>query len=137
MSNNATQNDFISDRCINVLNFNYDPTGNNLSQEYFTLKNSCLYSIDMGGWTAKDDATTSHIFTFPVFNLDVNAELSVHTGNGLNTSTDLYWGKNNFIPAQAVWNNDRDTLYLNTPNGTSVLICSYPNNGSILNCPDL
>ena len=133
-TNNTTQNEFISDNCISVLNFNYDPAGNNLSQEYFTLKNSCHYSVDMGGWTARDNTTmNSHIFTFPVFNLDFNAELSVHTGNGTNTSTDLYYRKK--IP---IWNDEGgDTLYLNTSNGTSVLICPYPNNGSISNCPDL
>ena len=130
---NATQNDFISDNCLSVLNFNYAPAGNNLSQEHFTLKNSCSYSVDISGWTARDNATTLHIFTFPVFNLQVNAELSVHTGNGTNTSTDLYFRKKS-----PVWNDDGgDTLYLNTSNGTSVLICPYPNNGSILNCPDL
>ena len=116
------QNNFISDNCISVLNFNYAPIGNNLSNEYFTLKNSCPYSVNITSWTARDNTTiNTHIFIFPVFNLDANAQLSVHTGNGTNTSTDLYYRKNS-----AVWNNDKDTLYLNTSNGTSVLIHSYP-----------
>ena len=132
-TNSSQGNNFISDNCISVLDFNYAPAGNNLSNEYFTLKNSCSYSVGIISWTAKDDTTiNTHIFTFPVFNLDVNAELSIHTGNGTNTSTDLYFRKNS-----AVWNNDKDTLYMDTANGTSVLVCPYPNNGSILNCPDL
>jgi len=139
MGKNETpkQNDFLSDNCISVPDFNYAPAGNNLSNEYFTLKNSCSYSVDMGGWTARDNTTLiSHIFTFPAFNLNVNAELSIHTGNGINTSADLYWGRGN-ASLNAIWNNGNDVLYLDTSNGTSVLICPYPNNGSISNCPDL
>ncbi len=39
MQINTTNSNFLSDNCIGVLNFNYAPAGNNLSQEYFTLKN--------------------------------------------------------------------------------------------------
>lgn len=119
-STNTTQvNNFISDNCINVLNFNYAPAGNNLSEEYFTLKNSCSYQIDMSGWTAKDNST--HVYTFPSFNLGNAAQVTIITGSGSNNPTTLYWGS-----GIAIWNNGGDTLYLNTSNGTSVLIYSYP-----------
>ena len=111
--------DLILDNCMRVLNFNYAPAGNNLSDEYFTLKNSCSYQIDMSGWTAKDNA--EHAYTFPSFNLGNAAKVSVVTGSGIDNSTALYWGR-----SSAVWNNNVDTLYLNTSNGTSVLIYSYP-----------
>ena len=116
-ANNATngtiQNDFIADNCISVLKYNL--TGVNLTDEYFTLKNSCSYSIGLGGWTAKDDA--NHVYTFPSFNLVNNWEVTVITGTGSNNPTTLYWGR-----GSAVWNNGGDTLYLNASNGTSVLI---------------
>ena len=101
------------------MNFSYAPAGNNLSNEFFTLKNSCSYQIDMSGWTAKDNST--HVFTFSVFNLDAGSQISVVTSSGINNSATLYWGR-----SSAVWNNNGDTLYLNTSNGTSVLIYSYP-----------
>ena len=119
-STNTTQGyNFISDNCISVLNFNYAPAGNNLSEEYFTLKNSCSYQIDMSGWTAKDNST--HVYTFPSFNLGNAAQVTIFTGSGSNTPTTLYWGS-----GIAIWNNNGDALYLNTSNGASVLIYSYP-----------
>lgn len=119
-STDTTQgNNFMLDSCMSVLNFNYAPAGNNLSNEYFTLKNSCSYSIDMSGWTAKDNS--NHVYTFPSFNLGDAAQVSIVTGSGTGNSTTLYWGR-----SSAVWNNDGDTLYLNASNGTSVLIYSYP-----------
>ena len=119
-STNTTQgHDFLSDNCISVLNFNYAPAGNNLSQEYFTLKNSCSYQIDMSSWTAKDNST--HVYTFPSFNLDNAAQVKVVTGSGTNDQATLYWGS-----GIAIWNNNGDSLYLNTSNGTLVLVYSYP-----------
>lgn len=103
----------VSYDCINVLKYNL--TGNKSTDEYFTLKNSCSYQIDMGGWTASDNA--NHVYTFPSFNLANNGEVTIVTGGGVNSQTTLYWGR-----GSAVWNNGGDTLYLNSSNGASVLI---------------
>ena len=115
-SNNTTTNttaDYITDGCMSVPKYNL--TGNKSTDEYFTLKNSCSYQIDMGGWTATDDA--NHVYTFPSFNLASNGDVTIVTGSGANNQTKLYWGR-----GSAVWNNGGDTLYLNASNGTSVLI---------------
>ncbi|MBI1936195.1 lamin tail domain-containing protein [Candidatus Woesearchaeota archaeon] len=116
-------NDYIADICISVKNFNYDAAGSdnsaNLNDEYFTLKNSCPYSVGMAGWIAKDIA--NHIFTFPSFNLGSGAEVSVHTGSGANDASNLHWGRSSHV-----WNNGGDTLYLTNSEGTSVLTYSYP-----------
>ncbi len=112
-TNETIQNDFIADNCISVLKYNL--TGSNITDEYFTLKNLCSYQIDMSGWTASDDA--DHVYTFPSFNLASNGEVTIVTGSGINSQTTLYWGR-----GSAVWNNGGDTLYLNSSNGTSVLI---------------
>ena len=111
-------NDYIKDKCINVIKFNYTG-GTKATDEYFTLKNGCIYSIDMTGWTAKDES--NHVFAFSSFNFGISAEISVVTGTGINATTTLYWGR-----GSAVWNNDKDTLYLNDSKGASVLIYSYP-----------
>ena len=121
---NATQpapgqnNDYISDKCISVVKFNYTG-GANATDEYFTLKNGCAYSISLEGWTAKDES--KHIFTFPSFNFGASAEISVVTGTGLNTAASLYWNR-----GSPVWNNDKDTLYLNDSMSQPVLTYSYP-----------
>ena len=112
-TNNTTQNDFIADGCMSVLKYNL--TGNTATDEYFTLKNSCFYTIDMSGWTANDDSIW--VYTFTAFNLANNGEVTVITGSGSNSQTTLYWGR-----GSAVWNNGGDTLYLNASNGTNVLI---------------
>ena len=121
---NATQpppdqaNDYIADKCISVVKFNYTG-GANATDEHFTLKNGCAYSINLGGWTAKDES--KHTFTFPSFNFVAAAEISVVTGTGTNTTASLYWGR-----GSAVWNNDKDTLYLNDSKSQPVLTYSYP-----------
>ena len=120
-NNNSTnnsasqQNNFISDGCMSVSKYNL--TGNNATDEYFTLKNSCSYQIDITGWTATDDA--SHVYKFPSFTLVNSGEVTVVTGSGSSSQTILYWGRNS-----AVWNNNGDTLYLNASNSASVLIKS-------------
>ena len=113
ITNNATQNDFIADGCMSILKYNL--TGNTATDEYFTLKNSCSYSIDMSSWTANDNSIW--VYTFPAFNLASSGEVTVITGSGSNSQTTLYWGR-----GSAVWNNGGDTLYLNVSNGTNVLI---------------
>lgn len=136
VSNNATNTTSNScSTCISIINFQYnggnDSNCQYLNNEYVTFRNICPYSCDLKGWTVNDASSNNYIF--PAFTLDNGNSFTLHTGNGNNTQTELYWNR-----CQAVWNNNNgDTLYLNTLNGTSVLICPYPNNGSILNCPDL
>ncbi len=112
---------YIVDKCFNIINFHYNAAGNdnyNLNDEYFTLKNSCSYLIDLTGWTIKDEAT--HIYKFNNFNLGANVQVTIYTGSGQDTSTELYWGK-----TSAVWNNDGDTLFLRDKNGNFVLEEKY------------
>src|SRR3989338_94832 len=54
--------------CIVVSQFHYDAEGNdnyNLNAEYVILNNLCTQSINLKGWTIKDEAT--HIYTFSSF----------------------------------------------------------------------
>ena len=86
----------------------YDAEGNdneNLNDEYVVIKNEGSVTVDLTGWKLKDEA--NHLFTFPSFTLESGATVTIHTGSGTNTQTDLYWGKD-----RAVWNNDHDTAYL-------------------------
>lgn len=110
------------ENCIIVLQFHYNAEGNdndNLNDEYVTLKNICSETIDLTDWTIKDEAT--HIYTFSNFNLDANTQLTLYTGSGQDTSTELYWR----MTRSAVWNNDGDTLFLRDNNGNLVLEEKY------------
>lgn len=107
----AENDDYIANKCI---------IGNvNATDEFFTLNNICSYLIDMTNWTAKD--ASIHTFTFPSFTLGIDSKVTAHTGSGTDNLTDLYWGR-----GSSVWNNDKDTLYLNNSKGVSVLVYSYP-----------
>ncbi|HLD57037.1 MAG TPA: thermonuclease family protein [archaeon] len=111
-------------RCIGVSYTHPNAEGddrNNLNDEYMEFKNTCSHSCDFTNWTIKDDA--NHIYTFPSFVLEKEQTVTVYTGSGTNTKTNLYWGR-----PTAVWNNDKDTLYLRNSDGELVL--NYPYTGS-------
>lgn len=135
-SDNSSAQTNVCDSCISMINFHYNAGNdcNNLNNEYVTFKNNCLYSCDLTNWNIND--ASSHSYIFPAFTLGSGSSFTLYTGGGTNTQTELYWNSK-YTPCPAIWNNDGDTLYLNTQNGIQVLICPYPNNGSITNCPDL
>ncbi len=108
--------------CIVIVAFNYDAVGNdneNLNGEYVTFQNNCESSVEMEGWVVKDESTNA--YTFKGFVLGSSAKVTLYTGSGSGTSDKLYWNKN-----RAVWNNDRDTLFLRDDKGNLVLSYSYP-----------
>jgi len=52
--------------------------------------------------------------------LEPGESITIHTGSGTDTETDLYWGQES-----AVWNNDGDTVTLRDENGTIVIEETY------------
>ena len=117
---------YIQDQCIYVTNFHFNAAGDdnyNLNDEYITLKNKCSYSIDMTGWTIKDE-TASHLYTIPSFTFQGGSTFNLFTGTGTNTNSALYWGRTSGNYA-AIWNNGGDTLFLRDNNGNLVLSQSY------------
>ncbi|MCK4736650.1 MAG: lamin tail domain-containing protein, partial [Methanophagales archaeon] len=86
----------------------YDAAGNdhyNLNDEYIVLKNIGGTSINLERWVIKDKE--NHTYVFPSFELLPGATVTIRTGSGTNTATDLYWGSK-----RAIWNNKGDTVYL-------------------------
>jgi len=86
----------------------FDAPGNdhdNLNQEYVCFTNWGGSPQNITNWKVRDVA--NHTYTFPTFVLAAGASLTLHTGSGTNTATDLYWGS-----GSAIWNNDGDTVYL-------------------------
>jgi hypothetical protein len=71
--------------------------------------------VNMAGWTMTDGEGNQ--FTFPTLSLLSKGEVTVHTGKGTNTPTDLYWGQ-----AEPRWASGK-VAYLRDPGGK--LIATY------------
>lgn len=93
--------------------------GSNINQEYVTVRNTGTAAQAMTGWTLRDVA--GHVFTFPSFTLAADGYVIVHSGQGTNSTTHLYWQSGAYI-----WNNDGDAAYLRSNSGTTVDTCSWP-----------
>jgi competence protein ComEC len=105
-----------------VADINADAAGDdreNLNDEYVVFENTGEESLDLSGWTVEDEV--GQTYTFPDgTTLDSGATVTLHTGSGTDTDTDLYWGS-----GSPIWNNDGDTVIVRTPDGTIVLEKSY------------
>ena len=76
-------------------------------------------SLDLSGWTVQDDAGAT--YTFPDgTTLEAGAEVTLRTGSGEDTSTELYWGS-----GRPIWNNDGDTVIVTNAAGEQVLTEGY------------
>lgn len=85
-----------------------------LQEEWVSVANADETAVNLTGWTIADEGTRN-TYTFPLFTLNPGADVTVHSGAGNDTATDLYWGR-----SSAVWNNDGDTATLADANGTVV-----------------
>ena len=86
----------------------FDAPGNdnqNLNEEYVCFENQGGSPAAMTGWHVKDEY--GHTYTFPEFTLPAGAHALLHSGSGIDSLTDLYWGR-----SVAVWNNGGDTVFL-------------------------
>ena len=108
--------------CISIIDFHYDAKGNdnnNLNDEYVTFKSQCDSSVKMTKWEVKDAGT--HIYMFKTFIVEPNNNFILYSGSGTDSNNNLYWNSNG-----AIWNNDKDTLFLRDAAGNLVLTYSYP-----------
>ena len=81
--------------------------------ECVTIKNNGKTPVNLKNWKLEDEA--NHSYVFPDFTLEGDLKVKVHTGDGIDTSTDLYMGR-----GRPIWNNDHDTAYLRDPGGKLV-----------------
>jgi len=123
---NQTQNQTINQTTsfsnfIYIAEIQYDPAGNdvyNLTEEWVRISNNGS-TIDMSGWTLNDESNRT--FSFPNgFILWANSNVTIRTGSGTNTASDLFWNS-----GSAIWNNDHDTAYLRNAIGELVANRSY------------
>jgi competence protein ComEC len=107
---------------LTVEDIHADAEGNdreNLNDEYIILGNDGDEPIDLSGWTISDEA--GHTYTVPDgVSLTPGETLTLHTGSGTNTETDLYWDS-----GSPVWNNGGDTIIITNSEGEEVLRENY------------
>lgn len=88
----------------------------NLNDEYIVFTNGGNAADTLTGWRVSDEY--GHEYTFPAFTLSADASVTLYTGSGTDTATELYWGSES-----PIWNNDGDTVYLR--DSTGALVDSY------------
>jgi len=91
----------------------------NYYDEYVVITNNGNDAISLQNWVIKDEAT--HIYTFPDVLLSPKANVTLYTGNGVSTKTELYWNSK-----EPIWNNDGDTAFLFDANGDLASTISFP-----------
>jgi len=110
------------DTALEVVEINADAEGDdaeNLNDEYVAFENTGASSLNLSGWELADDA--DHTYTIPEGTvLDPGEQITVHTGSGTDTETDLYWGH-----SRPVWNNNGDTVIVRDATGTVVIEEAY------------
>jgi Flp pilus assembly protein TadB len=106
----------ISPPDIQIIYMEYDPPGDDMQGEFLKIVNSGRSAVNMTNWILCDEA--DHRFAFPAFTLRPGSYVRIWTKAGIDTATDLYWGR-----GQAVWNRTGDCAYLQDRDGS--LITSY------------
>ena len=86
----------------------------NLKEEYVMIKNSGSSSVDLTGWEVKDEEN-KHTYNFPSFQLEAGSTVTLYTGEGSDSETELYWGS-----GSPFWNNDGDTAFLYDSGGNLI-----------------
>ena len=84
-----------------------DDTGSNtsLNKEWIRVTNAGTTTQSLTGWTLSDPQ--AHIYVFPAFKLKPGKTVTVHTGPGTNSRTDLFWDAGGYV-----WNNSGDKALL-------------------------
>ena len=85
--------------------------GLDLLDEMVFIAHADATAVNLTDWTIADEGTRN-TYTFPLFTLDAGGSVTLHTGPGNDTATDLYWGRKS-----PVWNNDGDIATLSDPGG--------------------
>ncbi len=106
-----------ADVVISEIRFDADGDDNeNLNDEWVRITNRSDSAVDLDRWVLKDTSAT-HRYSFPSgFSLEAGASVTVRTGCGPDTATDLHWCNE----GSAVWNNSGDTAFLLDPAGNIV-----------------
>ncbi|MGI8854901.1 MAG: lamin tail domain-containing protein [Thermomicrobiales bacterium] len=88
--------------------------------ETVTTRNDSLATVDITRWTLAD-ASGKNLFTFPSLALAPGGVAVVHSGRGMPSGVDYYWGK-----TVGIWNDTGDTATLRDASGAIISTYAYP-----------
>lgn len=89
---------------------------NNPNKEWVSIKNNKKSAVNLKNWIIKDyEQIYNNSYKLNSFNLGTGETVTVHTGKGTNTSSDIYLGLD-----KCIWNSTGDKVYLYNSNGNLV-----------------
>lgn len=107
---------------LTIESIHADAYGNdheNLDGEYIVFRNTGADELDLSDYRVEDQA--GHTYYVPDgVTLAPGAQITLYTGEGANTESELYWGYD-----RAIWNNDGDTVFVFDDTGELVTQRSY------------
>ncbi|KKG13066.1 lamin tail domain-containing protein [Methanosarcina sp. 2.H.A.1B.4] len=86
----------------------------NLQDEWVKISNTGSSPVSLSGWKIEDESG-KNTYTFSSYTLDSGTTVTLYTGEGKNSATELYWQL-----GSPIWNNDGDTAYLYDESGKMV-----------------
>lgn len=101
----------------------YDAPGDdnlNLNEEWVRFTNEGGSALDLDGWTVADESA-SHRYRFEPLVLPPGSSVTLFTGCGVDSKTERFWCNRD----SAVWNNSGDTVFLQDPQGNTVVSETY------------
>lgn len=89
-----------------------------LDAEWISLINTGKTPVHLKGWSVGE--AQGRVYTFGAVVVPVKGKITLHTGRGTDTSTDLYWNSGNHV-----WNNTGDQATLRDPAGRTRDLCGW------------
>lgn len=121
-TNNATPSTEVKEG-LKVVTVAYDPPGaDTLNGEWVKVTNVTDSRVDLKGWSIKDEAGGTYVFSSG--RLGPSRSLKLYTGSGSDAHPSYFAGR-----GQAWWNNGGDTVYVLSPSSTVVQSSSYVGTG--------
>jgi hypothetical protein len=95
-----------------------NPEGSDVPGEYVRFVNDGDAPLDLDGYEVYD--AVDNDYTFGAVTVDPGATITLYTGSGTDTDSEVYWGRGG-----GVWNNGGDTVFVDDPDGNTVVEHDY------------
>ena len=110
-----------------IARISFDPLEPGLNREWIEIVNRGTNDWNLAGWRVRDD--DGNVYVFDRLILRVGARVRLHTGSGMDSRADRYWGR-----SSEVWDDDGDVARLRRPDGVVHDRCAYGGAGAIAGC---
>lgn len=104
-----------------AMNSSIEITSIDAINEMVFLKNTGNEPIVLSGWFLEDNSSRPHKYIFGNFTLSGNAEVTINSGKGQDTSSNLFMNR-----GRGIWNDEGDMGILCDAEGNIISFFSYP-----------